>query len=248
MTEQDAGVAQALREILEGNGKGFMSLSAVKAKMKAPLRRQLGITDKMTGPSIKMKLEPYLGEELEVWKGDRISYLVIRADPKELVFQSVAAKPGKTPGILLSGMPFTRQNFLTYINELLKEGRLLANVAYKSKAYTMSLSVVEGTGRAPQGFDAEATPTPAFADRRGEFRAAFDDLDRGKIFVRICELRRKLGWPREDFDEQLRRLRDEEVIQLHTGDVTSMTPEDVRDCFIDENGFRMGTVTWHGKR
>ena len=42
----------------------------------------------------------------------------------------------------------------------------------------------------------------------------------------------------------LRRLRDDEAVQLHAGDVTLMTPDQVQDGFVDENGFRMGTMTW----
>ena len=55
-----------------------------------------------------------------------------------------------------------------------------------------------------------------------------------------------MGWPREVFDDMLRRLRDDEVVQLHAGDVTLMTPDQVEDGFLDENGFRMGTMTWIG--
>ena len=79
----------------------------------------------------------------------------------------------------------------------------------------------------------------------GKFREAFYALDKGRIFVRICDLRRELNWPREVFDEMLRKLRDEEVIQLHEGDASTMTPDENNDCFIDENNIRMGTVTWN---
>ena len=81
------------------------------------------------------------------------------------------------------------------------------------------------------------------------FESAFFALEaQGCGFVRICNLRRRLGWPCEVFDDVLRRLRDDEVIQLHAGDVTLMTPEQVEDGFVDENGFRMGTMTWVGRR
>ena len=79
-----------------------------------------------------------------------------------------------------------------------------------------------------------------------QLHAAFRKLNQKSIFVRICDLRRRLGWPREVFDDMLRRLRDDEVVQLHAGDVTLMTPEQVEDGFVDENGFRMGTMTWIG--
>ena len=48
---------------------------------------------------------------------------------------------------------------------------------------------------------------------------------------------------RERFDSLLCRLRDEEQVQLHAGDVTVHTPEENEKGFIDENGFRMGTFT-----
>lgn len=79
----------------------------------------------------------------------------------------------------------------------------------------------------------------------GKFREAFYALDKGRIFVRICDLRRELNWPREVFDEMLRKLRDEEIIQLHEGDASTMTPDENNDCFTDENNIRMGTVTWN---
>ena len=50
------------------------------------------------------------------------------------------------------------------------------------------------------------------------FREAFNLLDRGKIFFRIFEVRRKLDWSVERFDAILEYLRDEAIIQLHTGD------------------------------
>ena len=84
---------------------------------------------------------------------------------------------------------------------------------------------------------------------REAFESAFFALEgQGCGFVRICALRRRLGWAREAFDSMLCRLRDEEVVQLHAGDVTLMTPDEVQDGFVDENGFRMGTMTWTGRR
>ena len=84
---------------------------------------------------------------------------------------------------------------------------------------------------------------------RETFESAFFALEEESCgFVRICNLRRRLGWTREAFDGLLCRLRDEEAVQLHAGDVTLMTPDEVQDGFVDENGFRMGTMTWTGPR
>ena len=96
----------------------------------------------------------------------------------------------------------------------------------------------------------EGVPEPrAETVTREAFESAFFALEEGSCgFVRIYALRRRLGWAREVFDDMLRRLRDEEVVQLHAGDVTLMTPEQVEDGFVDENGFRMGNMTWTGRR
>ena len=75
-----------------------------------------------------------------------------------------------------------------------------------------------------------------------EFKKAFDELEHGKIFVNIPELRKALNWSKEDFDEMLRKLRDERVIQLHVTDVTIFEPE---EFFYDEvDNSRMGMLTW----
>ena len=76
------------------------------------------------------------------------------------------------------------------------------------------------------------------------FQTAFENLDRGRIFVRICNMRRELGWSEDRFDNLLRKLRSEGVIQLHAGDVSTMTEEDVNLSYTDENNFFYATMTW----
>ena len=76
-----------------------------------------------------------------------------------------------------------------------------------------------------------------------DFKKAFDELEREQTFVNIPELRKKLAWPHDVFDDMIRKLRDEEVIVLHTTDLTKFEPE---EFFYDElDNARMGMVTWH---
>ena len=67
-----------------------------------------------------------------------------------------------------------------------------------------------------------------------------------RIFYRIPDLREVLSYVAiegADFDELIKAARDSEEIQLHSGDVTSMTLEEARKRFTDENGFTFGTFT-----
>ncbi|GHT02513.1 hypothetical protein AGMMS50276_32470 [Synergistales bacterium] len=80
-------------------------------------------------------------------------------------------------------------------------------------------------------------------DRQTAFWAVFDELEQARAFVRICDLRARFPWPRADFDFLLKELRDAGAIQLHAGDVTKQTADEVDNGFIDENGYRFGNVT-----
>lgn len=79
------------------------------------------------------------------------------------------------------------------------------------------------------------------------FKKAFQELKQehqDDYFIEIYDLRRKLSWPREVFDQMLRVLRDKGVIALRVGDVSMLTQEEAKDLFFDENGSRWELVTW----
>ncbi len=247
--DRDLSVAGELLEVLRRSGRDFMTLSAMREAMSSQLRKRLGLTGKkLTAPSLKKIFESHLDETLEIRTNGRYTYLVVARNPEDLIADFVRSHPGRTAGGLATSLPFKKAEFLSLLNGLLKETRLYAVLKDDYKA---RLFAAERSGFvARDGVGAEG-PTPplandTFDERREQFHAAFRELDRGSIFVRICDLRRRLNWPREVFDDMLRRLRDDEAVQLHAGDVTLMTPDQVEDGFVDENGFRMGTVTWVG--
>lgn len=232
--DRDLSVTEELLEVLRRSGRDFMTLSAMREAMTPQLRKRLGLTGKkLTAPSLKKIFETHLDETLEIRTNGRYTYLVVARNPEDLIADFVRSHPGRMAGGLATSLPFKKAEFLSLLNGLLKETRLYAVLKddYKARFFVSE----EPGGRV--GAD-------TFDGRREQLHAAFRELDRGSIFVRICDLRRRLGWPREVFDDMLRRLRDDEVVQLHAGDVTLMTSDEVQDGFVDENGFRMGTMTW----
>ena len=253
MSVQKTEIAQALYELLKKSGKDFLPLSAVKDKMGADLRKSLGIKKSLSPSSVKTRLEPCLGETLEILKGGRSLYLAIRRAPEEWVLMCLSPNAARGTGALSRLLPiFSKAGLAGVLNGLLRDGRVAASLNEKCEVRltaSFNAGVVppappeNSTGCGPVNSGRPETDE----ERREAFHSTFKELDRGRIFVRICDLRRRLGWKREDFDSLLRRLRDEELIQLHSGDATMMTPQEVEDGFVDENGFRMGTVTWHGR-
>ena len=247
-TNGTSSVAEELLGILRANGKRFMTLTAVKEKLSSQLRKHLGMTGRrLTAPNLKKILEPHLDETLEIRTNGRYTYLVAVGDPGDLIADFIEKNPGRLAGGLAASLPFRKAEFLNLLNSLMKDGRLYAVLKedYKARFFASEPQAsVSAKNRAPDPKPQRAGLDIDASDREKEqFLAAFRELDRGRVFVRIPDLRRALGWPREAFDGVLRALRDDEVVQLHAGDVTLMTPEEVEDCFVDEFGSRRGTVT-----
>ena len=80
------------------------------------------------------------------------------------------------------------------------------------------------------------------------FHEAWNELHKAREFPRIPDLRRKLDLPREVFDEEIRRLRDSMTVQLMQADGRRFTPDELADCWVDENNYRMGTIDWDNRR
>ena len=68
------------------------------------------------------------------------------------------------------------------------------------------------------------------------FLSALDTVRGAKEAARIHLVRRYLGWDKKRFDEALTILRRYYCIDLHLGDPSIMSKEEVADCFIDVHG------------
>ena len=77
------------------------------------------------------------------------------------------------------------------------------------------------------------------------FKAAYDEIHKFWDFPRVPDLRAKLNWPRDVFDDMVRKLRNDMTIQLGQADQSLMTRDEIMDCFVDENNTKMGLLTWN---
>ena len=227
----EKNIADLIQSILEKN-KGFMTATKLINFIGEDAKYKLGIRKGDSGKIIRRKIEQSVEDRFIFRTKGRSVYVLIPCEPSEFVLGLIPEKKAFDARILRS-LPFTKAEFYAVVNELIDEGRVktLYDDNGKPKIYRA------GENLKPVEPETEYT--------QEKFRDAFDALDKGKIFVGIPDLRRRLGWPREVFDDMIRDLRNKRIIQLHTGDASLMTPDEVADCYIDENDFRMGTVTWH---
>ena len=233
----EKSIADSIQAILEKN-KGFVSAKKLPGLMNVATKSELGIRINESGKIIQLKIERAAeGRFIFRNKGSSV-YILIPCEPSELVLGLLSEKKAFDKRAMRS-LPFTKAEFYAVINELVDEGKVITRYDDKGrpKIYKASKVMKAAADSLSANDSGEYTPE--------RFKAAFDELDRGRIFVRICDIRRKLGWPRDVFDGMIRDLRNRRVIQLHTGDASLMTEDEVSDCYVDENNFRMGSVTWN---
>ena len=227
----EQNVAEELMELLKKKKADFMPLSDLKKAPKA-LQDRLGLKSDATGPQIQKALEPHLGEVLMVKRGSRSAYLAFRQPDEVLLFRIVQKFEGKKPGV--NNTPFRKSDYLTLLNRMLEQGVVRVKL---DKNYSPLLCLAGETPQ-PQAND------EAHDASEKKFKAAYQSLALGKSCARICDLRRHLGWSAREFDAALTSLRDAGKIQLQAGDTDFFTEEDIRESFMDENGFSKLTLKW----
>lgn len=230
----EKNLAKVVQESLNRNGKPFMKLSALP-------KSKLGLKSNSTISQTYKFLEAELGDSFIFAKNGRSVYILKPCDPAELVLAELSKTVAKSPKVVAKSLGFLkRSDFVVLLNELINSGKIKATL---TADFEPRIMLVE-ENKTHKVTKSEPTSKNYTQE---EFKRAFDELDKGKIFVRICDLRRELNWPRNVFDEMIKNLRDREVIQLHAGDTSLMTSDEFNDCFVDENNFRMGTVTWYAR-
>ena len=233
-----------IMELLNREGKPFMTVKHLAFLMNTEIKRDLGIYGTKSATEIRKAIEPLLEDKFIFYRKGPSLYIIVPCQPEDLILAELSKGNAKSPKVIGRSMPFTKKDCSQILRELESEGRIkiVINDTLETRVFLAD--------KLPENQPVKAhkenikTPTPYKVE---DFKNAFDALDNGRIFVRICDLRRKLNWPRQVFDDMLKDLRDNGAIQLHAGDASLMTVEEVNDCFVDENHFRMGTVTWHDK-
>ncbi|MDR1379415.1 MAG: hypothetical protein LBJ36_10255 [Synergistaceae bacterium] len=233
----EQNITERLVEFLRNKKVDFILLSGLTAP--SPLRKALGLNSKSKPNEIEKNIGPYLGEKIEIRKKGKSLYLCLVQPLDETVLHALSIKGGESVGQFGKKVPIKKDMLHEPINVLVDKGLVQIKL---SKTQLPCLYRV--SAKAPRNTE-EPKEEPKNEEQRAEqFHTAFWELERGEVFVDIYVLRRRLGWSRDVFDTILQKLRNAGTIQLHAGDTTTMTADEIADGFVDKNGFRMGTITW----
>ncbi|MDR1650080.1 MAG: hypothetical protein LBR71_07445 [Synergistaceae bacterium] len=222
----ETSVAERLAECLKKKKTDYMTLGSLPDALK----RRLTGKAKPSAAELEKCIAPHLGEGLTLRRGGRGAYLAFGQSEESLLLQIVRKRAGKTPSV--NNIPFRKEKYISVLNRLIEQGKVLVRL---DKDYRPALLPAPETG----GREAEG-------ETEEQFESAYRALEGGKFFVRVCDLRRRLGWAEREFDRMAAALRDAGKIQLQAGDTAYFSKRDIADSFVDENGFRMLTLMWRG--
>lgn len=248
MSSSMKNIPDLIQRILDKN-KGFITVTQIRKLLGSEAKSQLGIKSNTPAKILMKKLEPILEDRFIFTTKGPATYILTPCDPAELVRAELSESRGVTlNGIARTLKPFKKSEVAAILTELVNSGeaKILLDEKLPAKFFA-------GSGRREVVPEVEAVNGEPEQPQTGEytlakFRAAYDELHSSGDFVRIPDLRRKLDWPREVFDQMVRNLRDNGTVQLEHADESIMTQDEILDCFVSEkNRIRMGLLIWNGR-
>lgn len=226
----------AILQLLQQRGKDYLTVRQLSASLPARVRQQLGLTQRQTTTELLKQLAPSLGERLQVYRRAPSVYIGHKRSPAELLLRKVQQSPGISPKRLGVGLPLAKKNYIATLNALLASGALVCTFKDNHMPVLHIAQPSSATESAQASVDSE----------RAAMQAAYQAVGQGRSFVRIHRLRDALPWPRERFDRVLQALVAEYTVELHGGDPSVLTAEEIRQSFTAVDGTLYIALSWRG--
>ena len=248
MSNSMKNIPDLIQRILDKN-KGFMTVSQIAKHLTAGAKEWLGIKSNTPAKILKKKLEPVLEDRFVFATKSNATYILTPCDPADLV----RAELSESKGVTLNGLgrtlkPFKKAEIAAILTELVNSGeaRILVDEKLPVKFFAGSGNrIVMHEPETVKSEPEQPKPLQSGEYTLAKFKAAYDELHKFRDYPRIPDLRRKLDWPREVFDEMVRKLRDNMTIQIEQADESLFTHDEILDCFVDENNYKMGLLIWN---
>jgi len=235
--QQLPDLAQDIIRVLHKRGKDYLPVRQIVLSLQTRVRQQLGLTKSHSTAEILKRLTPGLGESLQVYHGPRSVYIGQKQSPAEFILHRVQRSPGLSPKQLGLGLPLAKRSYIATLNALLEAGTLVCTF----KGNHLPMLHVSRQPPAP-----DLTPARSGTERAA-LQAAYHEVGHGRSFVRIHRLRHALAWPRERFDRVLQALAADYTVELHGGDPSVLTEEELRHSFTAADGTLYIALTWRGQ-
>ncbi|GBC59988.1 hypothetical protein DENIS_0930 [Desulfonema ishimotonii] len=234
-----ADIGQHIADLLAKKGKSWLTVTQVRNSLNVSALRSHHLTKTSRPSEVLNAVRPHTGRRLMIYKGPRTHYIGLKMSPETMVLEKIKQHPGLSSRKIGKDLPLLKKAYIACLNRLIAEGAVRCTL---NDAHGVGLNAVQGKEK-----ETEKPPSQARPDYRSAFKTAYDETGRGRHFVRIHRLREYLNWPGDTFDTLLRELMADYIIELHGGDPSTLTAQQIADSFTDKDGTLYITLTWWGK-
>lgn len=247
-------ICQAVVAAIQKEKNGYVNIKALITGFPAGIKQSLGFEKTVKNKNFTAKealdrLGPHLNKKVLVYQKGTLIYLSLDSKENMILRKLRQAKSSPTFKMLRKKVtPLLNDIFTQTLNGLLRTGTIQCR--FKGDNPVLSLS----DSASDQPFepidpvkDAAMKKETAAPDDSAAFQTALNAVGKGRRLVYIYKVRRHLKWSRNRFDKLIRKLRGEYQIQLHGGDPSVMTEDQVRDSFMDEKGVLHISISWWAK-
>ncbi len=230
-------VDKSIVHLLKLNKKDYLTVKQVRDGLPVTITRYLGL-EKGKSPvkEVINRLQPHLGAGLKILKKGATRYIALNLSMKDIIINKIRDNPNLSSKQVRSQLPMNNHTFVEALNDLLKKGELVGILSEKTHLLKGFL-VLPAAGSIRDG-EQEDT------QEKRLFKNAFEQVSKGRSFVRIHLIREELSWPKNRFDRVLEQLKTDLVIQLQGGDPLAFSKSEIEQSYIDSNGRLRLTVTW----
>ncbi len=247
-------INHAVLKAIQKEKSGYINIKSLIVGFPVEIKINLGFEKTVKAKNFTAKdaldrLGPHLDENVQIYQKGSLIYLSLDSRDVMVLRRLRHAKSSPTFKMLRKNVaPLSADGFAQAVNELLADGKVKCFFRGDHPVLSAADSVpVKVSEDMKPVREKEAKKDDAESGKDPEaFRAAMDVVGKGRRMVYIYMVRRHLNWSRERFDGLIRNLRGQYHIQLHGGDPSVMTEDQVKDSFVDEKGVLHISVSWRG--
>ncbi|MGN7613341.1 hypothetical protein ACQZV8_14795 [Magnetococcales bacterium HHB-1] len=264
--EETTSMETTLCQLLQKKKRDFITLTALRDGLPLKSLQALKLHRKSAVGTVEKAIKTHLGSSLMITVGYRQKrFLAFKLPPAHFILQKIAnASKPPTPGLISRDFLYSATKLTALLNTLLMEKalfctfknlrdppRFLISETSEEKKNCKSLPESDRRANNPESVPRVVAESPSFdKEMINLFAEQFKKLDQGRNFLRIHSLRaafEALGWSKADFDQAIAFLRDRRIIELQGGDPTQLSPQALKNAFLDENGIQFLNIRWREK-
>ncbi|GEM_PF-1968823 len=257
---KEISVNEAVFRVIQKEKNRYLNIKALITRFSVEIKQKLGFEKNVkpkdfTAKQALARLDPYLNEKTVIYQKGNLVYISL--DSKEIMILRKLRQSKSFPTFKMlrkNVTPLLNDVFTQTLNSLLVSGQVKCTFKGDNPVLFLADPVLADHFQPAEALEPVEPEKEAFlkqetqpADDAGTFQTALNTVGKGRRLVYIYQVRQHLNWPRDRFDQQIRKLRGEYEIQLHGGDPSVMTEDQVKDSFMDEKGILHISVSWRGK-